>query len=260
MELWLTRQPEWLIFVALTVIFTLAAEAGCAIARKHGEASDRDLSEISTIQSAALGLLALLLGFTFAMAASRFETRKELIRDEANALGTASLRALLLPEPQRSNTLRLMRTYAQSRFDLQETRGDLEAVKSVNQRAGEIQTAMWAQAVAAAERNPTPVTVSYVQSLNDLIDMHGKQVAAIRNRIPIAVFLLLLFVTVIALGLTGYGSGAAGRHRFTLTLLQALLVAAVITLVIDLHRPTRGLITVDMSGMVDARDAIPAVK
>src|SRR5258706_8594497 len=110
MELWLSRQHELPIFIALVVVFVLAAEAGYWLARDQAKVlSDRDLSEIGTIQGAVLGLLALRVGFTFSMAAGRFEAPKEVGREEANVIGTAWLRKDLLPEPQRTNVARLLR-------------------------------------------------------------------------------------------------------------------------------------------------------
>jgi hypothetical protein len=242
----------------LLVIFVGAAETGFRLAlRRTTETSDRDAAEITTIQAAVLGLLALLLGFTFSMAASRFEARKELVRDEANAIGAAWLRAQLLPEPQQANAARLLRRYVDTRFELQDASRAPDALGGVHARTGEIQNQLWVEAMAAAERDPRSVmTGLFVQSLNDMIDMHGKQMAAVRNRIPGSIFALLCFVAVVAVGLTGYGSGAARKRNFVLTLVVSLLVTAVITLIVDLHRPTRGFITVDQQNMIDTRDSM----
>lgn len=260
MELWLSRQHELAIFVGLVALFVVAAESGYLLARDQAKSlSDRELAETGTIQAAVLGLLALLLGFTFSMAATRYDARKEVVREEANAIGTAWLRKDLLPEPQRANVARLLRQYIDSRFDLQETRGDPERVGAVSAKAGLLQSRIWAEAAAAAERNPQSLPVSLaVRALSDMIDMDGRQLASLRNRIPFAIFAALAFVAAIALGLTGYGSGAAGKHRFSLTLVVSLLVASVITLTVDLHRPTRGLIHIDLQSYTDVRNGMTA--
>jgi hypothetical protein len=259
-ELWLAHQHEWAIFVVLTLVFAGAAEAGSRLAgRRSDTIGDRELAEVSTIQAAVLGLVALLLGFTFSMAATRFDARKELVRDEANAIGTAWLRAELLPEPQRGNVMRLLRSYVDTRFELQRTTGEPELLRAANASAGALQNRLWAEAKAAAERDQRSVTTGlFIQSLNDMIDMHGKQVAAMRNRIPFLIALVLVIATAVAMAITGYAASVAGRHSPALSLVMSLLMAGVLTMIVDLHRPSRGLITVDLQSLVEAREAMTA--
>jgi hypothetical protein len=260
MDRWLSTLGEWEVFAFLMLAFLVAAELGYRIARYVGGGDDKEVAEASAIQGAVLGLLALLLGFTFAMAASRFEARKELVRDEANAIGTAYLRSSLLPEPQRANVRQLMRQYVDNRFELQQATRTPDALAAVNARTSALQDRLWAEAMAAADRDRTSVmTGLFVASLNDMIDMHGKQLAAMRNRIPFPIFALLVFVAIVAVGLTGYGSGPRHSRNLVLTLLMSMLIAAVIMLIVDLHRPTRGNITLDLSSFADLRDGMAPV-
>lgn len=262
MEQWLANLSEWTLFWLLLVLLLCAAEVGYRFARRAAAGTHELIPEVAAIQGATLGLLALLLGFSFSMAASRFEARKELIRDEANAIGTVYLRTSLLPEPQRTAVRALMKQYVETRFELQAVGYTPSALKAADANAGRFQAQLWTQTVTAAEQAPTSVMIGlFVASLNDMIDMHGKQVAAMRNRIPAPIFFLLFFVAVVAVGLTGYGSGPRHARSATLTLFVSLLVTAVIILVVDLHRPVRGLITVDMASMRDVRDSMqPAAK
>ena len=100
----------------------------------------------------------------------------------------------------------------------------------------------------------------FVSALNDMIDMDGKQLAALRNRIPVPIFLLLFLVAFVAVGITGYGSGQRHRESASLTVLVSLLIAAVIILVVDLHRPTRGLIALDLSSLTQVRQNLPQLR
>jgi len=260
MEQWLGDLGEWTLFWLLLALLLAAAETGYWLARRATARAQETMTEVAAIQGAVLGLLALLLGFSFAMAAARFEARKELIRDEANAIGTVYLRTSLIPEPQRTAVRALLRQYVETRFELQ-TRGYMpNALKAADADAGRLQAQLWAHAVTAAEQAPDSVMIElFVASLNDMIDMHGKQVAAIRNRIPAPIFLLLFFVAIVSVGLTGYGSGPRHARSMSLTLLVSLLVAAVIMLVVDLHRPVRGMITVDLTSLRDVRDSMQTV-
>lgn len=258
---WLSSLDEGTMFVLLTILFLGASEIGLHLGRRvsQGRGDDRDLGEMSTIQAAVLGLLALLLGFTFSMAASRFEARKELVRDEANAIGTTYLRTQLLPEPYKGNIVRLLRQYIDTRLELQQIDHTQEGLAGVNARTSRLQDQIWAEAVGAADRDPRSVmTGLFIQSLNDMIDMHGKQLAALRNRIPFPIFLLLCSVAIAAMAMTGYGCGVARERNFLLTLTMSLVIASVIWLIVDLHRPTHGLITIDLRSLIELRDSMGA--
>jgi hypothetical protein len=243
------------------VLFLGASEVGLRLGRRLSPDSDHDvdLQELSTIQAAVLGLLALLLGFTFSMAASRFEARKELLRDEVNAIGTAYLRTQLLQEPYRSDAARLLRQYVETRLELQEAGHVPENLAGVNARTARLQDQLWAEAVAAADRDARSVpTGLFIQALNDMIDMHGKQLAALRNRIPFPIFVLLCLVAVAALAMTGYGCGVDRNRNFPLTLTMSLVIASVIWLIVDLHRPTQGLIAIDQQSLIELRESMSA--
>jgi len=256
-EQWVSEQNEFLLFLVVLVALVLFAEVGHRIARRMRAAHPEATGEVSSIQGAVLGLLALLLGFTFAMAAERFQARKELVRDEANAIGTVALRTQLLPEPQRSNVAKLLPGYVENRIELQQKGYLRDAVREISARAGTLQAQIWAEAVAAAERAPQSVMIGlFVSALNDMIDMDGKQLAALRNRIPAPIFLLLFLVAIVAVGITGYGSSQHHRESASLTLLVSLLIASVIILVVDLHRPARGLITIDLSSLTQLRQSV----
>ncbi len=258
---WLSSPDEGTIFVLLMVLFLGASELGLHLGRRLSRDSDhdRDLQEMSTIQAAVLGLLALLRGFTFSMAASRFEARKELVRDEANAIGTTYLRAQLLPEPYKSNAARLLRQYVDTRLELQQAGHIPESLAGINVRTAHLQDQLWSEAVAAADKDPRSVpTGLFIQSLNDTIDMHAKQVAQLRNRIPFPIFLLLCLVAIAAMAMTGYGCGVDRDRNFPLTLTMSLVIASVIVLIVDLHRPTQGLITIDQRNLIELRESMSA--
>jgi hypothetical protein len=258
---WLSNLDAGTMFVLLIALFLGASEVGLRLGRRVSRDSDHavDLQELSTIQAAVLGLLALLLGFTFSMAASRFEARKELLRDEVNAIGTTYLRTQLLQEPYKSNAARLLRQYVETRLELQQVGHVPESLADINVRTARLQDQLWSEAAGAADRDPRSVmTGLFIQSLNDMIDMHGKQVAALRNRIPFPIFMLLCFVAIAALAMTGYGCGVDRNRNFPLTLTMSLVIASVIWLIVDLHRPTQGLITIDQQSLMELRESMGA--
>src|SRR5215831_1024783 len=126
-------------------------------------------NNISALEQSLLGLLALIIGFTFAMALTRFEGRREAVLNEANAIGTTALRARLLPEPHRTEILKLLREYTQMRVDYIPTGKSMAELPALIGRSNQIQEALWqqAKALAAKDNNMVP-TGLFIQTLNDM--------------------------------------------------------------------------------------------
>ena len=254
----LHRLDLWLIFL-VSIIFMLAAtEIGFRLGRPlQPEVGETANSEISTIQGAMLGLLALILGFTFAMSMTRFETRKQLVLDESNAIGTTFLRAQLLPEPPRQELSNLLRQYVEVRLALFEPGIHQNDLGWVNDQTDLIHRQLWSLGAALGEKDARSViTGLFLQSLNEMIDLHAKRINAVENHVPGIIFLLLYFVAIVTTALIGYGCGLGGRRNFVVTLTASILIAAVILVIIDLDRPRRGLIKVSQQRMIDLRNSL----
>lgn len=257
-DTWLSEANEGLLFAVFFVLLLLTAEAGFRLARHARLENGQVSSQASAIQGAVLGLLALLLGFTFSLAVSRFEARKEIWRDEANAIGTTYLRAQLLPEPMSTRVQTLLRSYVETRFELAAFGHDAARVRAVHARSSALQTEMWNQvlAVARGREVDAEIVTLFAASLNQTIDLHNTRLAAIRNHVPAAIFLLLFLVAAASLGLTGYVSGPNHRQSFVLNTLVAALITLVTLLTFDLHRPTRGFITLKTTVLDELRDSV----
>ena len=184
--------PLWGLFTAILFVILISVECGYWLGkyrrRRHEEEKEASLG---TMVGATLGLLAFILAFTFGLAAARFDARRQVLLDEANAIGTTYLRAGMLPE-QRDEIRSLLRTYVDIR---------LEAVRSDNiaegvRRSENLQQQLWAHAVAVGDKNPNSIIVGlFVQSLNEVIDLHAKRVqAGVRSRIPGAIWVSLFAV------------------------------------------------------------------
>jgi hypothetical protein len=239
------------IFVASLVAFFLAVEAGHFLGSRTEEGKN-----VATLEAAVLGLLALMIGFTFSMALNRFEARRDALMTEANAIGTAALRARLLPAPYGEESLKLFRDYARIRVDFGEREQTSEEAAQALRRSRELHEALWRQAQgAAAKDNALVPTGLYIQALNEAFDSHQKRLTILANRVPRIVFVTLYCVAVGALWLAGFAS-ASDKARWRLpTYVPCLLVAGVILLIQDLDRPG-GFITVGQQPMIDAAEAL----
>ena len=166
------QYPLSLIFVVSLVVIIGAGEIGRAIAiRTKARSGD----SISTLEGAVLGLLALMIGFSFAMGLTRYEARREAILNEANAIGTTALRARLLPSPHNTEVLKLLREYVQLRLDITQRPPSPAELSATILRSNVIQEALWQQAKAvAAKDNAIVPTGLFIQTLNEMIDNQRK--------------------------------------------------------------------------------------
>jgi hypothetical protein len=238
----------------------VALFGACEIGRLLGmRATGRGGGDVSTLEGAVLGLLALMIGFTFAMALSRFEARRDAVLNEANAIGTTALRARLLPVPHGAEALKSLREYVQIRLDItQQVRPEVEFKVAID-RSNEIQEALWrnVMALAAKERGMVPTGV-FIQSLNEMIDNQGKRLAALNSRVPNIVFLALYGVAIVAFIFAGYANGLDARRVRLPVYIMGVLVSAVILLIQDLDRPTAGFIKASQQPMIDTAASIAA--
>lgn len=245
----LYNASQWWIFAVLLVVLLVATEVGVrtghSVRRRLG---DHAVSQITTIEGGALGLLALLLAFTFSMAVGRYESRRELVTKEANAIGTAALRTQLLSDPARGEVAGLLRQYTASRLELAASAGDVNRRQAAMVATERLQREIWALAASALRGEPQNLGLSLLlASMNEVIDVHGERLAAHRNHVPEIVLRLEMLVAIFCTGLVGYGCGvAAHRNRISTTAL-AVLIASVVLLIIDLDRPGRGMIQVSQA-------------
>jgi hypothetical protein len=242
----------WLIAFVMMALLLLVTEAGfragCKVRSRLEETAK---SQVGVISGALLGLLALLLGFTFAMAQSRFALRQGLVVEEANDIGTTYLRSRLLPEPYRTEIANLLRQYVDARLDFFQAGADGELLKEAQDRAIQLQNQLWSNAISAVQKDDRMSTTGlFIQSLNNVIDTQEKRLAAMENHVPESVLLLLFIVALVATLGVGYGSGLSAHRNLFTTTMMSLLFMLVITVIIDLDRPRRGWIRVSQNSMI----------
>jgi hypothetical protein len=241
------------IFLVSVVVILAVVEIGRRLGvRARGQGGDKVL----TLEAPIIGLLALMIGFTFAMALSRFEARREAVLDEANAIGITALRAQLLPAPHSAEALKLLREYVQIRLDITQrvpSQTDLDAAIA---RSNALLQALWQQAKAVAATDRGPVMGLFIQPLTQVIENHEKRLAALRTKLPNIVLMALYGVAIIATAFAGYASGLqAWRSRWPVYIMGTL-IAAVILLIQDIDRPSTGFIRVSQQPMIDTAASI----
>jgi hypothetical protein len=248
--------PLWLVFIISLVVILAASEIGLWLSRT---ASRSGKESISTVEAAILGILALMIGFTFSMALSRFEARRDAVLNEANAIGTTALRARLLPAPHSTESLKLLREYVQIRLDITRRSPSPAEMTAAIARSNDIQEALWEQVKAVAAKDSALVpTGLFIQTLNEMIDNQQKRLTAVANRVPNIVLTALYGIAIIASAFAGYGAGLERQRSRLPIYAMGVLVSAIILLIQDLDRPGAGFISVSQQPMLDTAASIAA--
>jgi hypothetical protein len=205
---------------------------------------------------ALLGLMAFLLAVTMGLAADRFDARRGLVVEEANAISRTYLEADYLTDPEAGQMRELLREYVPLRI-VSEDLG-IEGVQANLRRSTELHAEMWAIAARVARSGHSPDLVSsFGDSLTEVVNLNERRVVSgVYARVPETVLVLLLVGSVLALGMVGYSAGIAGRRSVLGTIVLIVALGAVLTLVIDLDRPQQGLLRVSQQALVDLQQLI----
>jgi hypothetical protein len=234
------------IFAASLLAQWLAAYVGELFRAKVRPLSKDQQEDFDTIQTASLTLLALIIGFSFSMAVTRYDQRKNYEEAEANAIGTEYMRAELLPADDAATVRDLLRQYLHLRIAFYET-GDWSKIKQIEADTAALQTKLWSVILAAAHTQPTPVTALAISGMNDVLNSQGYTQAAWWNRLPLAACTLMLIIALACNGLIGYGE----RKGRVLTLAAlAVIISISFLLIADIDSPRGGMIRVHPHNLI----------
>jgi hypothetical protein len=249
---WLFEKgPLWLALLVLFVAMAIASTAGAWLHRRTGsDARDSaDKEAEGYVLSGVLGLLALLVAFTFGMALNRFEVRRDLVVQEANALGVAYLRTSILDDPARLRAL--LRAYAEARLAYGLTGGETQ--RAAEWQAAQLRPLIWAEAVRlVGPSRQTPLPAFVLEPLNQAFSAATARRAALSDRLSSPVVLTLVLFMVAAAAVLGYSIAAASGRLHVASLAMFALFALAFWVILDLDRPRGGPIRVPQGAMADA--------
>lgn len=247
--------PLWLLYLLTAAIVLISIEVGWRLGKYRSEHdSIEKVAPIGAAVGATLGLLAFLLAFTFGLAASRFDNRKQIVLQEANAIGTTFLRADFLPAEAQEDTRNLLRQYAALRLGGARVVLSQEGMAS----AAALQDQLWAIAADAGTTVDSFATGLFIQSLNEMIDIDAIRVTALQNRIPDAIWFMLFAVTIFSMIALGYQFGLTGARSWATMIFLVLVFTPVILLIADLDRPQSGWLLVSQQPLFDLISRIGA--
>jgi hypothetical protein len=243
------------VFLAIAGILLLVFEGGYRVGRWWQEKTpDEKEGPTSMLVGSLLALMAFLLAVTMGMAVDRFDTRRSLVLDEANAIGTTYLRAGYLPQPSAAESQKLLREYVPLRVNV----ADRQQLATNFARSTAIHDELWAIAEELARATPESVVLGlYIDSLNQTIDLHSTRATAIiYAHVPETVVILLIIGAALTMGMVGYSAGLTRRRSFLGAAVLVVVLAAVLTLVVDLDRPRDGFLQVSQQPLIDLIDEL----
>ena len=257
MDWFLYRVPLPIILLGLVALMV----ATWALGRRMGlrarvAVDDESRTHAGGLHAAMLGLLALILGFTFSMSAQRFEVNRDRATEEASAIETAYLRADLTDAPTRLAMRDLLRRYVDTRVAYYDDKIDFRKRAAIDAESRSLQEEVWKLAVASAARAPTAPMAEVVDGVNQMLHLYELRQHALRNHVPGTILWLLVIMAAASTALTGYVAGFGNRRHPTATGVVLLLIALVIVVIVDLDRPTRGLIRGGQDALLDLQKSI----
>lgn len=248
----------WLVAIALLLVMFALLEIGRRIGVHRRRADPDGASEgLGAIEGAVFGLMGLLIAFTFSGAATRFDGRRQLIGEEANAIGTAYLRLDLLPQAAQPALRQDFRDYLDARLSTyRELRKSIEAARSDLNRSLELQQKIWSEAVPACrEVNSPAVTTLVLSSLNEMIDITTTRMVASETHPPVIIFYGLGLLVLATALLAGYGMAGSKKRSWMHMIVYALIMSSTLYVILDIEYPRFGLVRIDAADhfLVDVR-------
>lgn len=251
-------KPEWLVAVLFLGLMITACETGYALGLRT-RTEERTKTMVPTVVASILALLGLLLGFTMSMSVSRYDTRRRLVLDEANALLAAYLRTQALPTPQGTELQQLVRQYVDNRVRVSQNALDPQMLQQGKDDDARLQGELWSRAAALAQTNPQSVPAGLVlESLDTAFSLENSRWIGFVAHLPDGVIYVNAVMGLVGALMVGYDFGITG-HRHPLS--EALLIISitmVLVLIVELDHPHSGVIRVSQQPLVDLQRRLAA--
>jgi hypothetical protein len=251
----ITENPL-LVFALSIAILWITARIGVYFRKIRADMDTEERENLGVILGATLGLLGLLIGFSFSMAVNRYDQRKNLEEAEANAIGTEFVRIDLLPESDAVKLRTLLRNYLDQRVFFYNTR-DTVQLQKIDASTSQLRTELWTAVRVPAAVQPPPVTTFLLSGMNDVLNSQGYTQAAWSNRIPAAAWVLMGAIALCGNLLLGYYASHVAS-RASLFLVLPLVLSIAFFLIADIDSPRGGVIRVHPQNLVTLSNSLQA--
>ena len=241
-----------LTFVVTVVVLWLSFLVGTVLRKRRSSMAEDERGDYGVLLAAMLTLLGLIIAFTFSMAGTRYDQRKNLEEAEANAIGTEFVRADLLPTDAAEKVRGLLRSYLDQRILFYTYTGD--QLREVNATTAKLQVELWEAVKTPAGTNRGAVDALMISGMNDVLNSQGYTQAAWWNRIPMGAWFLMWAIAICCNLMIGFYLRPQDPRgvRF----IMPIVIAVAFVLIADIDTPRRGLITVHPQNLVSLADSL----
>jgi hypothetical protein len=250
----LTQYPLFVLVLSFISLW-LSARIGWSFRKRQGTLDAELREDFGFILAATLTLLGLIIGFSFSMATSRYDQRKNYEEAEANAIGTEFVRADLLPDADAARVRERLRKYLNERILFYQAYGEQE-LQQINARTAQLQAELWSAVCAPAAARPTQIVALVVSGMNDVLNAQGYTQAGYWNRIPTGAWGLMAAIAIGCNLLVGYGSRSARAGSKLLPILP-LIVSIAFMFIADIDSPRHGIILVRPQNLISLAESLP---
>jgi hypothetical protein len=247
---------SFLVLTLSLVALWLSVRIGVYFRKRRRSLEENEREDYGIIMAAILTLLGLIIGFSFSMAITRYDQRKNLEETEANAIGTEYVRADFLPAADAARVRSLLRQYLDQRVLFYKTRDDRQ-LRQIDATTAQLQTDLWSAVQVPAAAQPTALITVAVTGMNDLLNSEGYTQAAWWNRIPNAAWGLMVAIAICCTLLIGYGA-RAGKAKSTLLFVLPLVVSISFSLIADIDSPRGGIVRVQPQNLARLSQSLRA--
>jgi len=244
-----------LVFLISWSILWLTSRLGVYVGRHRRNLESGEREDLNLIITSVLTLLGLLIGFTFSMATTRYDQRKNYEEEEANAIGTEYLRLGLLSSADTAKIQELLRAYLDQRIRFYQTQNPAQLLQ-INEQTSRLQNDLWLAVQTSAQSNPTPVVALSVSGMNDVINAQGYTQAAWWNRIPVAAWGLMFAIAICCAYLVGYTAHHVQGKPYRYFILP-MIVAIAFFLIADIDSPRGGVIRIHPQNLETLAQSLP---
>ncbi|GLS91227.1 hypothetical protein GCM10007916_22960 [Psychromonas marina] len=247
-ELFFDKLPIYIVWLMTAGSIFIMLQVGIQLSRLIFKQTEN--SGIGSMTTGIASLLAFVLAMTFSMAASKNDSRKQLVLDDANAIGTVYLRSDLLSNTLSEESKKLLREYLSLRIDNKSLHKD---INQHLQASAQIQDKLWKLAISHYQITPSLGSTLYIEALNEMFDIHTTRAnKALKSRIPFVIWFALALLTLFVMILTGMQIAKHEQRKILLTTVPfALAFSVILTLIVELDRPTRSVLAVGQDPLIE---------
>lgn len=230
-----------LLFILMVIANFLGKLTGNYIRTKKPE------KEKPTETSALVALLFFLLAFTFGMSGDRYDSRRQIVVEEANDIGTAILRSDLYPDSLRTLFRKDFKDYVETRIDYYQAGTDVKEILKADSISQVISLKLWKRAShLAKDPDYLAATQQMIPALNTMIDVTTSRLSGEKAKVPQSIIIMLFFLSIISAFFGGYSEGRKGTMDWFVQVGFCLLVSLVVLFTLDLDRTRRGFVNLDV--------------